>query len=90
MQVIFAHVSGGTYRMRVSRQRMSPSTSATVRKPVAVVSDATRDHERDMGELQMGMAVAMQHGAPYARYLGHESPMLYSWRDLVFYNVHGI
>lgn len=46
MKTIFAHITGGTYRMEVSRQRVSPSTTATVRKPVSLVSDATRAHER--------------------------------------------
>lgn len=46
MKTIFAHANGGTYRMEVTRQRMSPSTMATVRKPLALVTEATRVHER--------------------------------------------
>lgn len=45
MRTIFAHITGGTYRFETSRQQVSPSTIATVRKPVSVVSDATKAHE---------------------------------------------
>lgn len=50
MKTIFAHSTGGTYRMDVSRQRVSPSTMATVRKPVALVSAATIEHERKVAQ----------------------------------------
>lgn len=43
--ILFAHATGNTYRMAVTRQRVSPSTVATVRKPEPIVSDATRAHE---------------------------------------------
>lgn len=46
MPVIFAHHTGGTYRMESTRQQVSPSTAMTVRKPVALVSAATIEHER--------------------------------------------
>ena len=49
-KTIFAHESGGTFQMERSLVRIGRDNFANARKPVTVVTDATRKHERETAE----------------------------------------
>lgn len=57
----------------------------------AYVTRATREHEAAESDAHTRAACAFADGgAQMFRYLGHESPVAYSWRDVVFYSVEGV